>query len=185
MAEKSGGLVQLDLGCGRGKPPGFIGVDMYPHPLVDVVYDLNKMPWPWENESVDAIRFSRSLIHFEDIEAALCEVVRVLKPGGLLWIVSAHPSHPEVYTPNHRVPGFTLAGLATLTTIPRSSLSGTYQWQGGFTLVDVKLDVSSTMKFPWTVVARWLANRRPQGYEQWFSWVAPIREFEWCARKRS
>ena len=74
--------------------------------------------------------------------------------------------------------------VAPLTTIPRSSLSGEYQWQGGFTLLDVELRVSSTMKYPWTVVASWLAQWRPDGYEQWFSWVAPIHEFDWRATKR-
>ncbi len=171
----------LDLGCGRTKPPGFIGVDLYEKPEVDVVHNLNQMPWPWEDESVDCVRFSRCVIHLKDIDAALQEVVRILKPGGLLWIVTGHPSHPESYAPSHMIPGFTLAGLASLTTIPKGGLSGA--WHGRFELVDAKLYVDATIKYPWTLLARWFAIRRPYGYEQWFSWLAPIREIEWRARK--
>ena len=45
----------LDLGCGRNKVPGAIGLDLFPVPGVDVVHDLEAFPYPFENNSFDEI----------------------------------------------------------------------------------------------------------------------------------
>jgi ubiquinone/menaquinone biosynthesis C-methylase UbiE len=176
-------MLCLDLGCGRTKPPGYWGVDLSEHPGVDQVYNLDHMPWPWADASVDAVRFSRCVIHMKDVPGAFREVQRILKPGGLFWIVSGHPSHPETYVPEHTIPGLTLAGLVTLTKQGPGGLPD--HWHGQYTLESVRLDVDATWKYPWTKVAQWFARQRPYGYEQWFSWMAPIRTLEWKGRKRA
>lgn len=44
--------IKLDLGCGASKNKGFIGIDYFPYPGVDIVHDLEKFPWPLPDESV-------------------------------------------------------------------------------------------------------------------------------------
>ena len=44
--------VQLDIGCGKNKKEGFIGVDQYPMEGVDVVMDV-RQKWNYEDNSVE------------------------------------------------------------------------------------------------------------------------------------
>lgn len=74
-------MVKLDLACGRNKKEGFIGVDIVPLEGVDVVYDLEKLPWPWEDNSVDEIYCSHFIEHVSDLVSFIDEVYRVLKVG--------------------------------------------------------------------------------------------------------
>lgn len=59
--------VCLDLGCGQSKREGFLGVDKYPAPGVDIVHDLfTQYPWPFESGSVDEAHSSHNLEHLDD-----------------------------------------------------------------------------------------------------------------------
>src|SRR5436190_1707390 len=51
----------LDIGCGGSKTPGAVGIDILPAPGVDIVHDLNKLPWPLEPNRFDAIVCSHVL----------------------------------------------------------------------------------------------------------------------------
>jgi hypothetical protein len=51
LADKAG--IQLDIGCGATKQgPDFVGMDLRPLPGVDIVHDINMVPWPLPDESV-------------------------------------------------------------------------------------------------------------------------------------
>lgn len=54
--------LRLDLGCGRNKQPGFIGVDLY-SPEADQQVDLLKFPLPWKDGTVDEIHCSHFVEH--------------------------------------------------------------------------------------------------------------------------
>lgn len=55
--------IRLDIGCGRNKAPGWVGIDFQPLPGVDVVWDLTKFPWPLESNSVLVAQASHVLEH--------------------------------------------------------------------------------------------------------------------------
>ena len=80
--------LKLDLGCGRHKREGFLGVDSSPDCGADVVHDLNVIPWPFEDASVDEVNCSHFLEHLDGAERIVFmnELYRVMKPGGLLSI---------------------------------------------------------------------------------------------------
>jgi SAM-dependent methyltransferase len=73
----------LDIGCGRNKLPGAVGLDRSPMPGVDVVADLDGgLPFP--EHSFDAVSANQVLEHVGDLVGLMHEVHRVLRPGGVL-----------------------------------------------------------------------------------------------------
>jgi predicted SAM-dependent methyltransferase len=97
---------KLDLGCGNAKHPGYIGVDNNPNAnQADVIWDLNVVPWPFEDESVDEVLADHVLEHLDDPLRFLAEVYRILKPGCRLilnvphfscaWL---HPMHKRAFS---------------------------------------------------------------------------------------
>lgn len=60
---KENAIVKLDLACGQNKQAGFVGMDVFPYPGVDIVHNALKFPWPLPDESVDMIVASHFLEH--------------------------------------------------------------------------------------------------------------------------
>ena len=76
--------VKIDLGCGPNKQAGFVGVDSLAFDgKVDIVLDLGKDKWPWEDNSVDEFHSSHFLEHLDAMERVHFwnELHRVLKSG--------------------------------------------------------------------------------------------------------
>lgn len=77
--------VKVDLGCGMRKPEGFIGVDVFSGPNVDIVADLNQ-PFPFPDNSVDFIRAYDVIEHIKLPIHTMNELWRIGKPGALVDI---------------------------------------------------------------------------------------------------
>ncbi len=73
----------LDIGCGRKKLPGAIGLDRMQLPGIDVVADLNEK-LPINDEEFDAVYADQVLEHIENLIGLMYEIHRILKPGGIL-----------------------------------------------------------------------------------------------------
>ena len=65
--EQSIELIRLDIGSGMNKKEGFIGMDQYTMPGVDIVCDLGK-PWPIPDNSVIEFHCSHVLEHLTNFE---------------------------------------------------------------------------------------------------------------------
>jgi len=73
--------IQLDLGCGKSRPDGYIGIDTYPGEKVDIVHDLaTGIPFP--DSSADRVRAYDFVEHLPNKIRTMNEIWRVLKPGG-------------------------------------------------------------------------------------------------------
>ena len=73
----------LDIGCGRTKLEGAIGLDQYPHENVDIVSDL-ETPLPFPDEAFDIIFANQVFEHIHNLTGLLVECHRILRPGGIL-----------------------------------------------------------------------------------------------------
>jgi len=80
----------LDIGCGRAKTPGAFGIDIVAAPGVDLVHDLNRIPWPLEENRFGEVVCSHVLEHVADVAAVLNEIHRVSRPGARVQVVTSH-----------------------------------------------------------------------------------------------
>jgi SAM-dependent methyltransferase len=106
IIERPKSITRLDIGCGPNKREGFVGVDQYDMPNVDVVLNVVEKGengtfkrWPWEDNSVDEIHTSHFIEHLTALERIhfVNEAYRVLKPGGSVTIITPHWASNRAY----------------------------------------------------------------------------------------
>src|SRR5690349_10749922 len=96
-------MLILDLGCGHKKQEqGAIGVDRQPGSAADVICELARFPWPFQDNCAERIYLSHFVEHQLDLLRAMAEVHRIAKAGCEVHIVTPHYSSPDSYTdPTH------------------------------------------------------------------------------------
>lgn len=113
--------LKLDLGCGPLKTPGFLGVDRFALPGVDLICDLD-LPLPFIDNCADYVIASHSLEHVADLTATMREIYRICRDRGIVTIISpyhatslnlANPYHKQVFN-EHTARFFTEASGAPL-----------------------------------------------------------------------
>jgi len=101
--------MKIHLGCGKSKRPGYIGVDFADLPGVDVIHDLNVLPYPFETNGADDVLLENILEHLPNTITVMEELWRMCKPGAEveIWVPyynspGAHsdPTHVRFFTEN-------------------------------------------------------------------------------------
>lgn len=88
----------IDVGCGGNRrKEATYGVDLRPSRYVDVLCDAER-GLPFKTGSIDGIYTSHFLEHIENLEGVIREFVRVLKPGGKMFITVPHFSNTLAYS---------------------------------------------------------------------------------------
>ena len=155
----------LDIGCGRNKLAGAVGLDRHPLPGVDVVADLDgELPFP--EASFDCVSANQVLEHVRDLVGLVHELHRVLRPGGLL--VAHVPYFRSAWAhidPTH-VRSFTIRTMDYF--VDGTACHRDYRFgERAFRRIQVILDND----FPPRAVRRafaWLALRHPARFENSF-----------------
>lgn len=100
------GGARLDIGCGAAKQDGWLGMDIRPLPGVDIVWDINKHPWPIPDGSIRDALSSHLIEHIPPVAIDpttgtwfpfvefMNEVWRILKNGGTFAIACPHGYSP-------------------------------------------------------------------------------------------
>jgi methyltransferase family protein len=82
--------MKLHLGCGTVKLAGYHNVDFDKSAsAADEACDLTKIPWPWQDGSIDEIYTSHTYEHLP-FKATFEESYRILKPHGILHVEVPH-----------------------------------------------------------------------------------------------
>ncbi|NLG66040.1 MAG: class I SAM-dependent methyltransferase [Actinobacteria bacterium] len=80
----------LNLGAGNKPVENAINHDLRldpARPWVTVAWDLNDLPWPWEDNSFDLIVACAVLEHLRiNLLESVAECWRILRPGGILHV---------------------------------------------------------------------------------------------------
>ncbi len=94
----------LNLGCGNHQLPNAVGCDIDPNAAaVNVVCDLNRVPYPFRDNQFALVVCQDILEHLDDIPAAMAELHRILQPNGVVRIRVPHYTSMDAYgDPTHR-----------------------------------------------------------------------------------
>ena len=95
--------IRLDIGCGRSKFKGTLGVDIAAVPGIDIQADLGS-GLPFRENSIDVIYTSHTLEHVDSLTSVMEELWRICKPDALVHIWVPHATCPFVtwIDPTHR-----------------------------------------------------------------------------------
>ena len=81
---------KINIGCGKDIKEDYTNLDKLKSEGVDVVWDLDKYPYPFKDNSIDEILAFHILEHIKDYETCIDELIRILKPEGILHIKVPH-----------------------------------------------------------------------------------------------
>jgi hypothetical protein len=73
--------MKLDVGCVRNKHFGFTGIDCVVGTDVDIVHNLNLIPWPVDSDSVEEIMMHDVIEHLPATVQIFNELHRIAKAG--------------------------------------------------------------------------------------------------------
>lgn len=154
--------IQIDLGCGHGKVPGYIGLDILPFEGVDLVCDLEQ-GIPLADNCVNRVYTNHTLEHIEHLILLMQEISRVCRPGAPVIV---------------RVPYYASVGAFKDPTHRRFFAEDTFRYfhPAHWTRFDygfgVHLDIERiayTYSWPFGRIGRVVPSR----------WMAPFRHFLW------
>jgi len=96
--------INLELGCGNHVASGWVGMDKQSIPTVDIVHNLEDIPWPLPDSCVMHCRAVHVLEHVcpRSQIAVMNEIWRVMVPDGLFELnVPLAGSGPDYWNPEH------------------------------------------------------------------------------------
>lgn len=95
-------MKKLNLGCGKDIKEGYVNLDFYPLPGVDLVADITKK-LPFDDDTFDEVFTAHVLEHMEDLNFLMSELHRVTKKTGVIKIFVPHFTNFGAYTdPTHK-----------------------------------------------------------------------------------
>jgi predicted SAM-dependent methyltransferase len=171
----------LDLGCGKKKRTGAIGVDFNSRLEVDVVHDLNAFPYPFQEKEFEEIYLDNTLEHLDNVIHVMEEVHRICMQGGQVKVIVPYFRSIWAYIdPTHRH-FFTVDSMAYFD--PRHIIAQRYDYTEARFHIE-KIVFNETLengKFKKLIVM--LANKYPHRYERYLSHLYPLDDITYYLKK--
>ena len=166
--------LKLNLGCENKILDNFINVDLFPFKGVDKVYDLNKLPLPWKDNSVDYVLCSHLLEHLDNPLEFMLEVYRICKPNSEINLRVPHFSCFATYADlTHKHPGFSYF-----------TFGGPWANKSLLKKFKVKRRLNFTrVNYTWlNFIFNPLINLFPTIYERFFCYLLPVSEVQFLLK---
>jgi hypothetical protein len=99
VAEVVPAPIKLDIGCGKRKKEGHIGLDILPFEGVDVVINVGTDRWPYDDGTVAEIHASHFVEHLTAPQRIhfVNEAYRVLVKDGKMTVITPHWCSQRAY----------------------------------------------------------------------------------------
>lgn len=153
----------LDFGCSSNKTDGAIGVDIDIGNHPDVVFDLNKFPYPLKDSCIDRVYAKHILEHLGDLYGIFREVHRVLTKEGDFIIEVPHFSCRVAYSePEHNRFFSYFMFDKLIRAIPCQVIQREITFHRSFRRLGVKF----------------IANRFPDAYERFWTYLFPAENIK-------
>ena len=100
-------IKKLNLGCGKKIKEDYINLDIKALPGVDVVHDLNKFPYPFDDDRFEYILCDNILEHLDNLIGVTEELWRISKKNGIIEVIVPYfsslgafqdPTHKHFFT---------------------------------------------------------------------------------------
>jgi len=155
--------VKLNIGCGNDIKEGYINLDLFKRPGVDVEHDFNKR-LPFQDNSFDEIYCNNVLEHTLYLPKVLKELHRITRNKGLIIIKSPYFTSSSAYmNPEHKS-FFTYSTFKYL-----------QKYWGDFKVIKRRLIYSQY--FPLSLLNPFF-NILPKVYERFFANIIPCSEID-------
>lgn len=167
-------MKRLNLGCGKDIKKGYVNLDLYPLPGVDIVADIEQK-LPFDVNEFDEVFTAHVFEHMTDLNALLSELHRITKKDGVIKIFVPHFTNFGAYTdPTHK----RFFGFFTMDYYTEKNEMSFY------TPVRFRIR-KKKLFFYFTKTSRYsfenkpltfLINLAPLVYERFFCWIIPAQE---------
>jgi len=170
----------LDLGCGTRKRPDAIGLDINPLSNADVIHDLSKFPYPFEEDSFDEIYVDNVLEHLDDVIRTMEELHRISRNGAVVKIIVPYfRSRWAFIDPTHRR-YFTVDSFAYFD--PNSPISRIYPYSPVRFAPEKVIFNENIPTGMGKGIVKWLANHWPSRYERFLGHLCPLDDLTFYLR---
>jgi len=144
----------LNLGCGDRLSRDCINVDSKKFDGVDLVWDLNKFPYPFKDNQFEEIFAFNILEHLNDPHKVMEEIYRIVKPDGIVNLQVPHFSSNSVWGDIQHKRGFSYE------TFKNKNISKMFR------LVKQRITFSR-----YRFIMRKIANQHPRFYEKVLAYI--------------
>ena len=164
----------LDIGCGNKKCDGAIGIDISPNSQADIIHNLNKFPWPFNDNEFDKVICNDILEHLDEIVPVIEEVHRITSPMGIVKIRVPHFSNHNAYCDITHKHFFSSESFDCF--IEQNTFCKLYS-NATFEKVWVKFSFPTLTRFISLFAQKW-----PVWYERYLAWTFPAGNIEFELR---
>jgi predicted SAM-dependent methyltransferase len=161
--------MQVDLGCGKSKVKGVIGIDADPNSDADIICKLGAEPIPLEDSSVDKVTATQFFEHLDNPIPVLNECCRILKNNGVLFIEVPHYSN------------YIAHGLGHKQYYSHKEIVRILKHDLNYEIEIIKAEITFYKSFRLAGI-HYLANRFPTNYERFWAYIFPAENLKITAK---
>ncbi len=171
----------LDIGCGLNKKPGAIGIDSSINVNPDVLHNLNKFPYPFEDNTFDLVYCDNVLNELDYFFKTMEEIYRITKPGGTVKVINPYfRSRYAFIHPNIK----SFFNINTFNYFdPDHIIFNKYKYsQAKFKTTKMIFNENVTHN-RYSRIISFFANKYPVNYEIYLSNIFPLDSLTWYLKK--
>jgi predicted SAM-dependent methyltransferase len=160
---------KLIIGSAGKKDQDAVTLDIDPKHDPDIVHDLNKVPFPFEDNQFRQVICHHVLEHLDDLGAAMGELHRICRDNGFIYIEVPHHTSWQANTPDHKL-RFNYFALDQY-------IEGKSTWKTGKKFRIIKSRITFHKFFRFFLLHK-LFNAYPELYEKFLAYRFPAEHLK-------